>query len=307
MKNVPLDPLAVRDIDALVDKVLRGLGNPDPPVDLREVRALLKLDLGYYSSTEDGLLRETISKVKIGAKQLFARPTLLSDVVRKAGLRALWLPDRKRILIDQNLPDLKKRRAEAHEVIHSITPHHKIFLFGDDRETLRDSCHEELEGEANYGAGQLLFLHDRFTKMAQELPRTFATIQQLHKFFGNTLTMTLGRFVEAARAGEALFGIISGHPRYHADDFDPENPCEYFIESAAFRERFGNVTEVVGFAAIGTYANWHRTGPLGAGEVDFVSIRGDRHRFRMETFCNSYNALTLGEDLGPVGTSIVVP
>ena len=32
----------------------------------------------------------------------------------------------------------------------AITPHHQLFLFGDDRETLRTSCHEKLEAEANY-------------------------------------------------------------------------------------------------------------------------------------------------------------
>lgn len=166
MKNAPIDRLAARDIEAQVDKLLRGLGNPAPPLDLREVRELLKLDLQFYSSTNDGPLREWISQLKIGAKQLVKRPSLLRDVVLKADLRALWLPDRKRILIDEAVPPLKRRRAEAHEITHSITPHHAIFLLGDDRETLRESFHEALEGEANYGASQLLFLRHRFSQVA---------------------------------------------------------------------------------------------------------------------------------------------
>ena len=75
----------------------------------------------FYSSTNTGPLREFVSKVKVGAKQLAMHPTLILDVVRKAGLKALWLPDRKRILIDDNVPDLKKRHAEGHEITHSIT------------------------------------------------------------------------------------------------------------------------------------------------------------------------------------------
>ena len=74
--------------------------------------------------------------------------------------------------VDDNVPDLKKRHAEGHEIIHSIMPHHGLFLFGDDQETLRSFCHEKLEAEANFGSGQLLFLRGRFVAEAHDLPRT---------------------------------------------------------------------------------------------------------------------------------------
>ena len=133
-------------------------------------------------------------------------PMLILDVIRKAGLKALWLPDRKRILIDDNVPDLKKRHAEGHEITHSITPHHGLFLFGDDQETLRSSCHEKLEAEANFGSGQLLFLRGRFVAEAHDLPRTLATVRALAKTFGNTITMTLWRLVVVSRGRNTLFG-----------------------------------------------------------------------------------------------------
>ena len=125
----------------------------EPPLNLSDVRELLRLDLQFYSSTNTGPLREHLSRLKVGAKQVVRRPTLILDVVRRSGLKALWLPDRKRILIDQDLAVLKKRHAEAHEITHSITPHHSAFFFGDNRETLRTSCHEKLEAEANFGLG----------------------------------------------------------------------------------------------------------------------------------------------------------
>ena len=172
MKNEPIDPYAVQDIQGQVDKVLRGLANPEPPLALRNVRELLKLDLRFYSSTATGPLREFVSEVKVGSKQLAMHPTLILDVVRTADLKALWLRDRNLILIDDNVPDLKKRHAEGHEIIHSIMPHHGLFLFGDDQETLRSFCHEKLEAEANFGSGQLLFLRGRFVAEAHDLPRT---------------------------------------------------------------------------------------------------------------------------------------
>jgi Zn-dependent peptidase ImmA (M78 family) len=306
MKNGPIDPLAAQDIQDQVEKILRGLGNPEPPIDLRDVRELLKLDLQFYSSTKTGPLQEFVSRVRVGAKQFAMRPSLILDVVRQAGLKALWIPDRKRILIDESIPDLKKRHAEAHEITHSITPHHGPFLFGDDRETLRTSCHDKLEAEANFGSGQLLFPRARFAAEAHDLPRTLATVRELAKTFGNTITMTLWRLVEEAHEGEAIFGIISTHPMRPGENFDPKAPCRYFIESPAFRERFGTVTEVAAFEAMRGYSSDERRGTLGEGDVVFMSRDGESHAFHMETFFNSHEALTLGTDLGPVRSQVVV-
>ena len=205
MKNQPIDPFAAQDIREQIDKILRGLGNPEPPLNLVDVRELLKLDTQFYSTTNTGWLRESVSKIKVGAKQLAMRPALILDVVSRADLKALWIPDRKRILINEKLPQLKQRHAEAHEITHSITPHHRPFLFGDDRETLRTSCHEKLESEANFGSGQLLFLTERFVAEARDLPRALTTVQDLAKAFGNTITMTRWRFVEEAHVGEPIF------------------------------------------------------------------------------------------------------
>ena len=307
MKNPEIDPYAASDIQEQIDKVLRGLGNPEPPLELRDVRELLKLDRQFYSATDTGPLREFVSKVKVGARQLAMRPTLVLDVVRKAGLRALWLPDRKRILIDEEIPDLKKRHTEAHEITHSLAPHHGRFLFGDDRETLRRSCQEKLEAEANFGSGQLLFLRERFLDEARDLPTTLAAVRDLAKEFGNTITMTLWHLVEEPRDDEPLFGIVSVHPKLLSDEFDPSAPTRYFIESPAFKRQFGNVTEVAAFKGIQSYATWARGGPLGEGEVIFAGRDGERHVFHMETFFNRHEALTLGTYIGPRPSRVVVP
>ena len=51
MRNVDLVNV---DIEGQVDKILRGLGYPEPPLNLDDVRALLKLDRQYYSTTNTG-------------------------------------------------------------------------------------------------------------------------------------------------------------------------------------------------------------------------------------------------------------
>ena len=45
MKNPVIEQLAAEDLRSQVDKVLRGLGNPEPPPDLRDVRDLLRRDI----------------------------------------------------------------------------------------------------------------------------------------------------------------------------------------------------------------------------------------------------------------------
>ena len=121
MKPPALDVKTIRDIDAQVAKILRGLGSPAPPLQLPDVLELLKLNRGFYSSQDDSALREVVNRAVIAGKQIVKRPTLLLDAVRKWDIRALYVPDRKRILLDQSQPELKWRWSEAHEVIHSVT------------------------------------------------------------------------------------------------------------------------------------------------------------------------------------------
>jgi Zn-dependent peptidase ImmA (M78 family) len=281
------------DINSQVEKVLRGLGNPEPPVRLEEVRELLRLDRQYYSVSSDTVLREFVSKVKVGAQQLAMRPTLLLDIIKKAKLSALWIPDQRRILIDRDVPAIKHRWNETHEVIHSTTEWHKMYLFGDSAKELSISCHQMLEAEANYGAGQLLFLRDRFAIEARELGINVKTVQDLAKKFGNTITSTLWLYVEQMGARLPMVGIVSPHPRRLPDGHDMDKPCKYFIESHAFRQQFSKVSEAAVFRLLIGYCRNARGGSLGETEVVLRDVNGEAHVFWFETFFNTHEALTL--------------
>jgi hypothetical protein len=63
LKNSFLRIYTAEDIDAQVEKILRGLGSPPPPLKLDDVRALLNLDRRYYSSRDTGAVREVASCV----------------------------------------------------------------------------------------------------------------------------------------------------------------------------------------------------------------------------------------------------
>lgn len=131
MKNLIVQQHIRRKIDARVDRILRDLDHPEPPLRLEEVRELLRLDLGYYQGDSEQLMRTTIHRLVMAGKQLVARPMLLWEAVTKSGIKALYMPDRKRILIDESLPKAKHRWAESHEIIHDVLDWHEPALRGD--------------------------------------------------------------------------------------------------------------------------------------------------------------------------------
>jgi len=296
LKNLLLKPRTAGDIEAQVAKVIRGLGNPEPPIELSLVRELFNLDRGYYSTNDHGLLRETVSRLKVAGLQVLMRPTLLAEAVRAMSLRALYLPDQKRILLDNDLPPIKHRWNEAHEIGHDIIPWHAGMMLGDSEKELTRSCHAQMEAEANYAAGRLLFLGERFAVEAVSSAPSLDLVQQLKRTFGNTITSTLWHFVEQAHCNRPMVGLVTGHPNYtrRRADFDPVNPCRYTVQSPAFAARFGHLSEIALFQYVTQYCGAQRGGMLGTDEVILRDAAGEPHLFHFETFFNSYEALTLG-------------
>jgi hypothetical protein len=301
VKNKYLDKLTADDIDAQVAKILRGLGNPSPPLKLDEVRELRRLDRQYYSSSDDGALREFVSRMKVAGKQVLSRPSLILDVVRKLDLKALWVPDRQRILIDSDQPELKWRWSETHEIIHSVVDWHRELSLGDTEMSLSPGCHAQIEAEANYGAGRLLFMQGLFDEIVRSSKPSLQLIKIGKKEFGNTLTSSLWRVVEALTI--PALGIVSQHPHYTNSDFDPSNPCKYFIRSRQFEERFSSLTDLYAFQLLKQHCNWRTRGPVGEDEILIRDDRGDRHFFYFEAFAHKHDTLTLFTYIRPYASS----
>lgn len=291
IRNRFLDEKTARDIDAQVGKILRGLGNPVGPINLAEVRELLKLDRQFYSSTDEGVLREVVSKVMIAGKQVLARPSLIIDVVRKFDLKALWVPDRKRIMLDSTQPEAKWRWNETHEIIHSVVPWHDGAMMGDDVYCLTPACHEQTESEANYGAGRLLFLQDLFDEFVRGSKPSIELVQNAKTQFGNTLTTSFWRLVENLET--PALGVIGKHPHHDRNVIDENEPFRYFIRSRKFMEQFASITDSETLQMIRSYCTWKKRGPLGSAEVILKDDNGEEHLFMFETFSNTYDVLTL--------------
>lgn len=298
-KNFLIKEKTAQDIDGRVERVLRGLGNPEPPLNLDDVRRLLELDRVFYRADDPSLLREAVSRIRVATIQVFQRPMLLAEAIKKFSLQALYVPDRKRILLDGSLPEKKHRWNETHEIVHSFIPWHDDVMHGDNKQTLLPGCQEQVEAEANYGAGRLLFLRDRFAVEARDLPIALTSIQALKRGFGNTLSSTLWRFVETVGVQRPMIGMISAHPHVarRPSNFDPLKPCRHFIQSPGFAMRFSRITESQVFAAVASYCGAQSGGPIGAKELILTDDNGDEHVFAFESFFIKYKSPAVGEAL----------
>ena len=283
------------DIRSIVSRILKDLGDPEPPLNLAQVRALLDLNIGYYSTANTTLLQDVAARMKVAGKQVLERPMLLVEAVMKVKLSALWVPDSKRILIDETVPRPKHRWIEGHEVGHSVIPWHREFLFGDNEFTLDPVCHAVVEAEANYAASQLLFLQKRFAAEARDSALEFKSVSTFAKRFGNTITTTFWRMIEDRDPDAAVFGMVTAHPRYpEIGSGDDGEPIRYFIRSRAFRERFGNITPQSAFALIERNATHKKRGPVFDALEVLPNANGEACEFQLESFCNTHALLTIG-------------
>lgn len=301
MRNLFLDVRSAHDIEQRIDRVHKDLGDPEGRIDLDQVRELLRLDLHYYAADDISLFGEVVHKLKLGTKQVINRPSRLIEAIRKFDLKALYVPDRKQILIDASVPDLKKRWVEGHEISHSLIPWHLEYMLGDDQFMLSPECHDHIEAEANYGTGRLLFPRKPFLALVKSSPPTIAHIRSIADHFGNTITSTLWRYVE--NSDGAVFGAIGQHPHHLCDD---EPSITYFIRSPAFATQFASLTEDDVFTLMKSFCSFRKTGPLGETEVILSDLNGMRHIFQVESFSNSYHVLTLGSYVQQKQTQVPV-
>ena len=286
--------LETKDINSIVDRILKELGDPEPPLSLTQVRELLRLDLEYYSASEPHNLQEIKHRLMVAGKQLLARPGLIIDVIQKAKLSALWIPDSKRILIDSDVPKPKHRWIEGHEISHSIIPWHADTLFGDNQTTLSPGCDAIVEAEANYGSGRLLFLGNKFGNEARDVELNFDSIKSFSKRYQNTITSTLWRMVEEREPERAVFGMISTHPHHPEIGQNENGDVQYFIRSTRFLEQFANVTPDDTYALLEKHAKRNKNGPIVDAQDAFIDVDGETFEFRIESFSNSYALLTYG-------------
>jgi hypothetical protein len=288
-KNILLSVQTAASVDSRVEKILKDLGNPKPPLDLENVRRLLKLDLQYYSTGNTNWLKEKIHQMKVAGKQVLSEPSTILQVTKSLGLKGILLVDRRRILLDTEQPKPKLRWNEAHEITHDILPWHKEVAHGDPLESLMPSCHEQIEAEANYGAGRLLFCGGGFIEHVRSSSLSFDLVKELHAIYGNTMTTTLWRTIEATQ--HCAFGVVTVHPKKVTGDLFSD--VRYFIRSPRFASEFSKTTCDHFFQSLCQQCHGSR-GPIGSGNLHIADDNAATRTFVFDTFYNGYDALTIG-------------
>lgn len=307
MKNPKIGKSESKRIDQSVSRLLTDLKGVEPPLDLSQVRGQLKLNVDYYSGSDPSHLSQLVHSLIIAGNNVKTGKNWLGKLIKKFGIRGLLFWHDNRILIDQDLHKIKYRWTEAHETGHKLCGWHKHYLLGDTKNELSPSCQHKIEAEANYAAGQLLFMQGRFIDEAMSIPASIQSIKTLKQIFGNSNASTLYRMVEEYRGPEALVGVVCGHPHRPADDFDPDEPCRYTVQSKKFRGQFSTVSEQQIFQIIAGYCNNKSGGPLGNETFALQDDNGQTHEFVFESFCyrykdpsggpNGFQVLTIGRQL----------
>lgn len=286
-----------RDINDLLGRLLRDLGNPEPPLRLEDVRALQKLDLTYYSKTDLNLLDEMAHRAKMGGNFLMTSARHMVEVVEKYKLRGLLMVnnDQRKIFIDNDVVQLKRRFIIAHEILHDLLPWHRSLLLGDNESTLSPNCHQEMEAEANYGARRLIFMGDRFSREAKDLDLSWNSVKLMKDRYGNTLTTAVWHMVCERLPDHPVFGLISRHPM-HMDigGGDDGRDVTHMMRSNGFQTRFGSFKENDAFGAVRSYISRKKRGPLGDGICHIRDVNGENCAFEMSSFSNGYDVLSLG-------------
>lgn len=300
--NVLLSTATADDIDAHVERLLRDLRNPQPPLSLDQVRARLQLDLAYYSASDVSWLRDKIHQMKVAGEQILRAPSSVLRIVRKLDLRAVLLGEKRRILLDKEAPRPKWRWNQAHEIAHDLLPWHAAVAHGDPDTTLSPACHTLIEAEANYGAGRLLFLGASLMQSLRATPMDFGGVLSLHRDYGNTLTSTLWRVVELCL--DASFGLVTQHPCRLAGP--PDDYIRYLVRSPAFARDYPTMRAEDLFEQVRQRCRRGK-GPIGAGRFPLTDSEGGTHVIEFECFYNGYDALTLGRRLAPGSPTIVQP
>jgi hypothetical protein len=283
-----IDQRTKRDIEKLVERLLKDIDALEPPLRLQDVLDHLKLFTRYYNLDDPNLIRETEHKIRISAQIGLKK---IKKIFRKISLKAMTFPEEGKILIDNSIPNIKQRWAESHEICHNLIPTHKYFLIGDVSETLDPEYQEMLEAEANYGSSALIFMGKAFSKEALDMADEWKTIMYFKKKYGNTIASTLRRYVQFSNDTPKI-GFIHT-PRWMPKPDDQIDRCRHFIKSKKFDKKFSKVSSKIILDNVEAYISQRRGGPVGEGEFVLSDDNGDLHKFVGSSFFNRYYVMTL--------------
>lgn len=274
-----------REIEKIVERILRDSGLRNPPVQIVDVIEFLKLHRDFYSLDDPKLLQRFAHRIRIGKDRIV---NVARDKIR---LAALWLPSEKRILVDQSLPKTKQVWASFHDTIHTALPWHREFYLGDTAQTLEPDYQEMLESEANYGASTLMFGGKLFTEQVLDTVPCWQSIEQLQKEHGKSFAATFRRYVEHGH-DIPLAGLVST-PWWMPKPEDQITRCRHFVRSRRFEREFPTVAPDKLLQAVDESTSPRKWGIAGDFIVSLKNAADELCEFGAESFFNQHYLMTL--------------
>ena len=280
-----MDQATRLEIERIAASTLRDAGLHEPPLNIEALLDHVQLHRDFYDLANPGFLERAKHKLRIQGHRLL-------DVLHKVRLQAVLLFDENRMCLDQELPKIKHPWASCHETGHRVLPWHTPFFFGDTAQTLDPAYQADLETEANYAAGRLLFLGDRFTEDSRDLSPTVDNLKFLAKRYAASLTTTLRRYVEQG-PDIAMAMLVSTPPWTLQQPTDQPHRWRQFAPSGRFAALFGNISAESLRRILDSHTAYKRGGKVADFRFDLQDSRGDRHELRAWSFNNQHYLLTL--------------
>ena len=287
------------EIERIAAATLGDAGLTEPPLSVEQLLQHVQLHRDYYDLANPGFLDRAKHKLRIQGHKLV-------DIINKVRLQAVLLIDENRICIDHELPKIKHPWASCHETGHRLLPWHKPFFFGDTAQTLDPAYQADLEAEANYAAGRLLFLGDRFTQDARVVVPTIESVKSLAKRYRASLTTTLRRYVE--QGPDLAMAMLVSTPLWAQQPDDQEHRWRHFVPSERFSRLFPDSSAESLRVAVDSHASYKKGGTVAEFRLGLVDARSDRHEVRAWSFNNQHYLLTLFvEERRVTETRVVIP
>lgn len=274
-----------------VGDILRGSGNACPPVSVGRLLEFRRVHRRFYDLDNPSFYDELKHKVHVHGRPLLS-------FIHKIRLVAMSFFDQADIVIDSGLPLIKHDWTTCHELIHQILPWHRVYFMGDTAQTLHPDWQEMLESEANFGAAEMMFCGALFAEEARDTVPCWASVCELQHRYGKSLTATLRRYVDSRP--DVPMAMLVSTPRWSVGTEAGSQRCRHCVRSACFEERFGHVSREALLHLVDGVACQRRGGPVADCESVLQDGNGGKSRFRVETFYNRYDLLTLIVEVGRV-------
>jgi hypothetical protein len=146
------------------------------------------------------------------------------------------------IYLDPEMPEAKHRFTHGHELGHKALPWH-YGAYIDDGATLIPSTRDELEQEANAFSAQLQFGVGKFTQMAEARPASLAVPLDLSTMFAASAHASVRHYVSESSRPMALL-VLGKYIQRRGGRAGLPVFGDHCVESAAFRDRYGLVTDL---------------------------------------------------------------